>query len=161
MQHITSQHTAQPARIVVAYGSTTGACRGYAQRIGALLPGSTLVSATQLTPATIAGATLLVLCTSTWGQGEMQQHWHAALPLLTPAAMAGKTVALMGCGDSLGWPATFCGGLLQLHQAVAATGATIVGAVPGWPGLAIDTTEGDQRIQQRIAQWAASLPATL
>lgn len=51
---------------------------------------------------------LLVLGSSTWGAGELQDDWYGFLDQLKAQDLSGKKVALFGCGDSGSYPDTFC-----------------------------------------------------
>mgnify|MGYP000379341182 CR=1 FL=1 len=42
---------------------------------------------------------LLVLGSSTWGAGELQDDWYGFLAQLKAQDLSGKKVALFGCGD--------------------------------------------------------------
>ena len=43
--------------------------------------------------------------------------------------LAGKSVAVSGCGDSQGYGDNFCDGIEELHETFAAAGAKMVGYV--------------------------------
>ena len=47
---------------------------------------------------------LLVLGSSTWGAGELQDDWYGFLDQLKAQDLSGKKVALFGCGDSGSYP---------------------------------------------------------
>ena len=50
------------------------------------------------------GYDLLLLGSSTWGCGELQDDWYDFLDALKRKALSGKRVALFGCGDSASYP---------------------------------------------------------
>lgn len=85
--------------IKVIYGSTTGntqrAGGGDRRRTRA----GTAVSAADAVPDDFK-ADLLILGSSTWGCGELQDDWQSALPMLEAADLSGRKVALFGLGDA-------------------------------------------------------------
>ena len=95
---------------IVIYGSSTGSCQSIAETIASKL-GVEAVDVANIDDATIASHENLLLGTSTWGAGEMQDDWYDGVKTLKSAGLAGKTVALFGCGDSESYPDTFCGGI--------------------------------------------------
>ena len=86
-------------KTLVVYGSSTGTCQGIADKIGAKL-GAEVVDVANLTDGQVDEAENLLLGTSTWGAGELQDDWYDGLEKLKALDLNGKTVALFGCGDS-------------------------------------------------------------
>jgi len=161
--------------IAVVYGSTTGmtadAAAAIAQGLGADCLNVAEVSAGQL-----AGYSSLVLGSSTWGAGDLQDDWAAFLPTLSGMDLKGKKVAVFGTGDSLGFADTFCDALAQLRDAAVAAGAEAVGAgeVEGYDGVSSRVCEGGAFIglpldannqpeltDSRIAAWVEKLKGVL
>ena len=108
---------------IVIYGSSTGSCQSIAETIASKL-GVEAVDVTSINDDTIASHDNLILGTSTWGAGEMQDDWYDGVKTLKSAGLAGKTVALFGCGDSESYPDTFCGGLKELKDAAVEAGVS-------------------------------------
>ena len=113
----------------------------------------------------------LLLGSSTWGSGDLQDDWYDFLDALKAQDLAGKKIALFGCGDSDGYPDTFVGALAQIYDALADSGATFVGQVDGdgygstdtdsfrdgkFVGLPLDDADTDSHAS-RIADWVATL----
>lgn len=164
-------------KTVIIYGSTTGTCEGLASKIAAELGANAngaidVVNVAKLDGSVIAGAENLILGTSTWGSGDLQDDWYDAIESLKGANLAGKTVAIFGCGDSLSYPDTFCGGMAELYNAAKAAGATVIGSVPTdgytyldsasiidgrFVGLALDEDNESNKTDDRIAAWVAQL----
>ncbi len=71
----------------------------------------------------------LVLGTSTWGLGDLQDDWEAFLPALVKTDLTGKTIALFGLGDSSSYPDTFVNGMGTIYEALKDKGCTIVGRI--------------------------------
>lgn len=153
----------------IFYGSTTGNTEQLANDIAAQLGisqdnihnvGSTDASA-------VAAYDTLLLGSSTWGAGDLQDDWYDFLDSLKSQDLTGKKVGLFGCGDSGSYPDTFCGALAEIHDALTDTGCTFVGAyaptdydVTDSPvcqggkfvGLAIDESDPD-KTDARVAAW--------
>lgn len=159
-------------KTVIIYGSTTGTCEGLASRIAAKLGVTDVVNVAKLDGSVIDGAENLILGTSTWGSGDLQDDWYDAIESLKGANLAGKTVAIFGCGDSLSYPDTFCGGMAELYNAAKAAGATVIGSVPTdgytyldsasivdgqFVGLALDEDNESGKTDDRIAAWVARI----
>ena len=159
------------SKTVVVYGSTTGTCESIAQTIGDQL-GAEVINVSDLTANQLAEADNIVLGTSTWGAGELQDDWYDGVNVVKSANLSGKRVALFGCGDSASYSDTFCGGMKELYDAAVAAGATVVGAVPTdgytfdnsdavvdgqFVGLALDEVNEDDKTSERISAWLPAL----
>ena len=82
----------------------------------------------------------LILGTSTWGAGEVQDDWYDGIKVIKNSDLSGKTVALFGCGDSESYPDTFVGGMAEIYNAVKKAGANVIGAV-ATDGYTFDESE--------------------
>lgn len=160
------------SKTIVVYGSSTGTCESIAQTLGEKL-GADVIDVARLTAADVQGADNLVLGTSTWGAGEMQDDWYDGVKVLKEAGLSGKKVAVFGCGDSSSYSDTFCGGMKELYDAAKEAGATMVGddvptdgytyddsdsVVDGhFIGLALDDVNEDDKTESRIEAWIPTL----
>ena len=159
------------SKTIVVYGSTTGTCESIAQTLGDQL-GAEVINVSDLTANQLAEADNIVLGTSTWGAGELQDDWYDGVTVVKSANLSGKRVALFGCGDSASYSDTFCGGMKELYDAAVAAGATVVGAVPTdgytfddsdavvdgqFVGLALDDVNEDDKTSERISAWLPAL----
>ncbi len=160
---------------IVIYGSSTGTCQSIAENIAGKLGVETL-DVQQLTADVINNNDNLILGTSTWGAGEMQDDWYDGVKTLKAAGLSGKTVALFGCGDCESYCDTFCGGLKELYDAAVEAGATVVGSVPtegynfddseaavdgNFVGLALDEVNEDDKTESRVSAWVEALKPSL
>ena len=157
----------------IFYGSTTGTTEAVARDIAGQLG----VAAADVhdVAGTSADETdkydLLVLGSSTWGCGELQDDWYGFLDALTAKDLGGKRVALFGCGDSGSYPDTFCDAIGLIREGLAATGCTFVGdyepegygavnsrvcAAGRFVGLAVDESE-PEKTDGRVAAWCRSI----
>ena len=161
--------------IGVFYGSSTGTCEELANQIAEKL-GVTqqdIHSADKLTPELVNGYDCLVLGTSTWGDGELQDDWYDAVKVLKGIDLSGKTVALFGCGDSESYCDTFCDGMGLLYENLKDSKCTFVGnevnadgytfsssiaVVDGcFVGLALDEVNESDKTAERIEAWTAGI----
>ena len=160
------------SKITVIFGSTTGNTEAAAQQIAAAL-GATAVNVNDATADDFA-ADLVVLGTSTWGVGDLQDDWAAQLSKLQGASLAGKKVALFGEGDQMGFGDSFVSGMGTLADEAEKRGATIVGLWPAdgyqhtasaaqrgdkFVGLALDEMNDADKTADRVAAWTAQVKA--
>ena len=100
---------------IVIYGSSTGTCEAIAEKIASKL-GCEAINVQDLTADIVAANQNLILGTSTWGAGELQDDWYDGLKTLQGADLSGKTIALFGCGDCSTYSDTFVGGMGELYN---------------------------------------------
>lgn len=164
-------------KIGIYYGSSTGTCAEIAGQLAKAL-GLTADDAhdvSTLTADDLAACDTLLLGSSTWGDGELQDDWQDALKTLREADLTGKMVGLFGCGDSGSYPDTFCNAIGLLYDEVKDKGCTLIGTgvscddydfsesgavVDGvFVGLPIDDINESGQTAGRIARWAEKLKA--
>lgn len=161
---------------VIVYGTSTGTCEELANKIGGKLGVDNIINVTDLDSSVIADNDNLILGTSTWGAGEMQDDWYDGVKVLKGADLSGKTVALFGCGDSESYPDTFVGGMAEIYNTAKAAGADVIGAVStdgytfddsesvvdsNFVGLALDEVNEDDKTDERIEAWVAQIQPNL
>lgn len=161
--------------IAVVYGSTTGATADAAEKIAGKLHADCL-NVAEVSPSQLNAYSALVLGSSTWGMGDLQDDWDGFLSQLEGMNLNGKKVAVFGCGDSVGFGDTFALALVKLRDAAAGAGATIVGQGPiegydgvssevcedgNFVGLALDVQNQPELADSRIDAWCAALSAVL
>ncbi len=161
--------------IAVIYGSTTGMTAEVAANIASAL-GAECLNVAEVSADNLAVFDALILGSSTWGAGDLQDDWEANIGVLEGASLAGKKVAVFGTGDSLGFADTFCDAMARLRDAAAAAGATIVGVGPveGYDGIAsrvfengkfiglpLDVTNQPELTDSRVAAWTEKLKTEL
>ncbi len=157
-------------KTIVIYGSSTGTCQSLAEKIAGEL-GVEAIDVQSLNADTVKDNTNLILGTSTWGAGEMQDDWYEGIKVLQSSDLAGKTVAIFGCGDCESYGDTFVGGMGELYNGIKDSGATFVGqvATDGYTfdgsdavidgefiGLPLDEVNEDDKTDERISSWIAS-----
>ena len=164
---------------VIIYGSTTGTCRQIATKIADRLglPDAAVYDAADLTPQAVDSGDLLILGSSTWGEGDLQDDWYTALETLKACDLSSKTVALFGCGDAAAYGDTFCDAMGTLYNELKERGCRFIGTgVPtdgygfssstavadgAFVGLAIDDMNQSSLTDGRIARWADAIAAEL
>ncbi len=152
----------------IFYGTTTGNTENAAELIGKLIEGAQVQSIADAAKDNLEKYDLLILGSSTWGWGELQDDWADALETLKSADLAGKAFALFGLGDQEAYADTFVDGLLPIYEAAVAAGARLVGK---WPttgyhhqgstaqdgnfflGLALDEENQSGETEERINRW--------
>ncbi|MDD6954035.1 MAG: flavodoxin FldA [Prevotella sp.] len=164
--------------ICVIYGSSTGTCQGLAEKIGQQLgvQDDGIIDVQNLSADVVNKYDVLILGTSTWGAGEMQDDWYDGVKVLKQAGLQGKAVAVFGCGDSESYSDTFCGGMAELYNAAKDAGATMMGEVATdgynfddseavvdgkFVGLALDEVNEDDKTDSRIEAWVEELKKNL
>lgn len=157
------------ASIGVLYGSTTGATKEVAEKVSQEL-GATLVDVSSADGSAL-NHDVLILGSSTWGLGELQDDWGSFISELEKADLSGKKVAFFGTGDQEGFGDTFVDAIGLLYDAVADKGVTVIGkcSTDGYSGgglairdgqflgLPIDNTNQEDLTDGRVAAWIEKL----
>lgn len=157
-------------KIGLFYGSTIGNTEGVAETI------TEKIGKNNIDIFDIGGTSkedlekynLLILGTSTWNDGDIQDDWEDFLPSLAEIDFSDKTVALFGLGDQFGYADNFIDGVGILYDSVIAKGAKVVG---NWPtegydyeeskaerdgmfvGLPLDEDNESELTEERIEKW--------
>lgn len=160
---------------IVIYGSSTGTCESIAEKIAQKL-GCEILNVQDLSIEVIAVNQNLILGTSTWGAGELQDDWYDGIKTLKAANLQGKTIALFGCGDCSSYSDTFVGGMGELYNAIKDSGAQFIGSVEtnGYTydeseavvdgmfiGLPLDEVNEDDKTEARIDAWIEQISSEL
>ena len=163
-------------KTVIIYGSSTGTCQNIAEIIATKLGVSDILDVAKVTASQISAYDNLILGTSTWGAGEMQDDWYDGIKELKNANLTGKTVALFGCGDSQSYSDTFCDGMGEIYRELQSSGCNIIGSTPTdgytydnstavadgrFVGLAIDDVNESEKTEERVSAWTDMLKADL
>ena len=138
-------------KVHVIYGSTTGMTEAVAAKIANSLGAQ--VFNVNAADAAAFDAELLVLGSSTWGIGDLQDDWAAKLDEVR-GNFAGKKVAVFGLGDSQGFADSFCVAAETIANAAKDAGATLVGEV-----LKLDDTNEADQTDGKIAAWVETIKA--
>jgi len=157
-------------KIGVFYGSSNGTTADVAERIAKKLEldsadvfdvGSTSVDK-------VAPYDVLLLGSSTWGIGDLQDDWETFLPKLKQVDLSGKYVAIFGTGDASSYGDSFCDAIGTIYEALKNSGCMFCGAVSTegytydsstaeisgmFVGLPLDEMNEDNLTDQRLDQW--------
>ena len=156
--------------IKVIYGSTTGNTEKAAELIADKIGGEciNIINAGD----DDLNADLVILGTSTWGIGELQDDWADGMSKLTAENLKDKKIALFGLGDQCGFGDTFIDGVGTLYEKVMECRAEVIGkwstedydfggstAALGnsFAGLALDDDNEPEKTEERISQWVEQL----
>lgn len=160
----------------IFYGSTTGATLEVAEMIAKCLgiKESDIHNVATTAPSAVAPYEVLILGTSTWGDGEMQDNMDDFSRGLEVLDLNGKDIALFGCGDET-MNDTFCNAVGELYSRLKDTGARFIGqefttegyafdhskaVVDGQSvGLLLDNVNHPDTVQSRIEAWCKTVEA--
>lgn len=159
-------------KIGIYFGSTTGNTRFIAESIGARFVASEnevcVKNVAETEPSELTDYDLLLLGSSTWGVGELQDDWDEFLPKMSGLDFSGKKVALFGVGDQSGWADTFVDAVGIIYEEMVRLGAVIVGgcSIAGYDfscsravvdgsfvGMAFDQDNQSDLTMARISAW--------
>lgn len=141
------------------------------------VPSADIHSADKLSADLVNQYEVLILGTSTWGDGELQDDWYDGIKVLKAADLSGKEIALFGCGDSESYCDTFCDGIGIIYEDLKDCGCTFLGnkvsadnynfsssiaVVDGcFVGLALDEVNESHKTPSRIEAWTAEVKRQL
>ncbi len=159
------------AKTGIFYGSTTGnteqAARAIADALG--VDGSDVINVGEASADQLRNYDLLILGSSTWGIGDLQDDWESIIDEVRGEDLSGKKVAVFGTGDSASYSDSFCDAVGILAEAAEAAGAGLVGTgvdTSGYSydeskaerdgtfvGLLLDYDNEEDRSEERISGW--------
>jgi len=159
-------------KIGIFFGSTSGNTGDAAEAIQAQLGAADTFDISRTAVAKMNDYDVLILGSSTWGLGDVQDDWDAVLDELASLDLTGKKVALFGFGDQNMYDGTYCDALGVLYETLCDNTVTFIGR---WPttgydftesravvdgkfvGLALDADNQGDLTDERIAAWVAQL----
>ena len=163
------------AKIGVFYGSTTGVTEEVANKISAKLDNADVYN--------IAGNLekmndydVIIMGTSTWGYGDLQDDWQGVLDDMPSLNLSGKKVAYFGTGDQSSFSDTFIDGIGIIHEKIKDSGITLIGETEtdGYTfdgsrgvedgkflGLAIDEVNQSDLTDERVEKWTEEIKKAL
>ena len=155
----------------IFFGSTTGTTESVANQIAQELGiSSTDIHNVSETPVEATDKyDCLLLGSSTWGCGELQDDWYDFIKSLKNQNLNGKKVGIFGCGDGESYPDTFCDAVGLIYDELSENGCNFIGSFEPkdytitdslickngkFVGLAIDDcNESSQKVSERIHEW--------
>ena len=148
-------------------GNTEDAAKLISEKLGIE---NELKNVADIAPADLNKYTALIIGSSTWNDGELQDDWAGFD--FSALDVAGKTVAIFGMGDSSSYSDAYCNAMRELYDNFKKAGANIVGAVPTdgyefdsskakdgseFVGLALDQMNQDNLTEGRVSAWVEEL----
>lgn len=155
------------SKIGIFYGTTTGVTEEIAHKISKKLEDSEVLDIAG-NEDKLENYDVLLLGTSTWGFGDLQDDWQVILGDLSKLNLKGKKVGFFGTGDCSTFSDTFLDGIGILYEEIIKTGATIIGqiGIEGYEfsesrallngkfvGLGIDEVNEADLTDERIENW--------
>jgi flavodoxin I len=162
-------------KTAIIYGSTTGNTENAANQLSGLLNADVFDVSSNPSDA-LNQYDNLILGTSTWGAGDLQDDWEDFISEIELAKLNGKVVAIFGFGDGCSNPDTFVSGMGALYEAVKDNGCKLVGSVDteGYDfeesaavidgkfiGLALDEENQGDLTEERINNWVSQIKSEL
>ncbi len=162
------------ARIAILFGSTSNNTENIASAISKKLEDHDvdLFNVADIGSEDIKSYANLILGTSTWGLGDLQDDWESFLKDFKTMDFKSKTIALFGLGDSQSYPDTFVDGMGIIYNEISEKGANIIGQVDidqysfdesvacindKFIGLAIDEDNESHLSKGRIESWVQQI----
>lgn len=162
----------------IFYGSTTGTTESVAGMIAGKLGVSSadVHDVSKMTADMVNSYDVLLLGTSTWGDGELQDDWYDGVRLLKELNLNGKLVGLFGCGDSESYADTFCDAMGLIYEELKDTGCEFINGVTAsgytysssvavidgqFVGLAIDEMNESGMTDERVTAWTEYIKTLL
>ena len=114
------------SKIGIFFGSTTGVTEEIANKISNNLEGAEVYNISG-NEDKLNDFDVLILGTSTWGFGDLQDDWQGTLDELANLDLSGKKVAYFGTGDQSTFADTFIDGIGIINDEIEKTGALVIG----------------------------------
>ena len=162
-------------KIGIFYGSSTGTTAEVAEKIAKQLgvDAADVYDVAKVGPSKFGEYDMLVLGSSTYGSGELQDDWYDMLDGAEKLELKGKRIAVFGCGDE-SMTDTFCDAVSIIYERMKPTEATMVGMFNTYPyefdsskavpvqggeavGLLIDEVNHSDVTDTRIEEWCKTL----
>lgn len=168
------------AKIGIFFGSSSGVTRGAAELLQEQLSGAELIDMEEDYDGLdqFDDYDVLIIGSSTWGQGDPQRDWVDPLYELDNDRpdLSGKKVAFFGAGDQKTHGEHFLSALGKMHDLFVGLGATAYGSIPtaGYEyefslaekdgkfcGLGIDDVNQEDLTEERVVSWANQLKSEM
>jgi flavodoxin I len=157
------------AKIGIFYGSSTGNTEFVAEKIHKSLGAEDVVvlNVDIAEKEDVEKCDYLILGTSTWGIGDMQDDWEDFIDVLLSIDLSKKKVAFFGLGDQEVYAESFVDGMGHLYEKLK-NKTTMVGEWPAkdyrfddsiavkndnFVGLALDLDNESELTDGRIEKW--------
>ena len=114
--------------VKIIYGSTTGNTETVANLIASQMNDHKveLINASAASLDQVTGSDLVILGSSTWGYGDIQDDFLTFYDKMDSTTFQGMKVAIFGCGDSESFSDVFCEAVNLIEEKVISLGANVV-----------------------------------
>ncbi len=157
----------------IFYGSTTGTTEEIAKQLAKILgiQNTDVHNVAETTPSVVADYRTLILGSSTWGSGDLQDNWYDFIAGLEAMDLKDKRIAIFGCGDET-MSDTFCDAVGKIYDRLQPTEAEFIGSfnTDGYHydhsdairdgkavGLILDEVNHPELTATRLRQWTSEL----
>jgi flavodoxin I len=157
----------------IFYASSTGNTSNIAKDIAKILGDIKTYDIASNGVEKIAEFDKVIIGSSTWGDGELQDDWDELWDNFCQIDFSGKTVALFGLGDQEGYSYNYLDAMGLIYEKVVENGAKVIGQ---WDitneyyhdeslaikdgifiGLALDEDNQDELTQERVITWCEQI----
>ena len=169
-------------RVKLIYGSDTSNTENVIDNIllGIFEPTFDIkvIPVNNITPEDWTSHDTYILSIPTWYDGELQSDWEEYFDEFKTIDFTGKTVAIFGLGDQIGYDEWFCDGVGILAKVVEENGGKVIGFTKKddsyefesskalknedtfW-GLCLDEDNQDDLTEERLENWFNKLKLEL
>lgn len=157
----------------IFYASSTGNTSGVAKDIAKILGSVETFDIASSGVEKIKEYDKIILGSSTWGEGDLQDDWEELWDDFSEIDFSGKIVALFGLGDQDGYPDNYVDAMGLIYEKVIENGAKVVGlwdvtdeyfhdeshAIKdgSFVGLALDDDNQNELTQERVTAWCEQI----
>ncbi len=157
----------------IFYASSTGNTSGVAKDIAKILGSVETFDIASTGVEKIKEYDKIILGSSTWGEGDLQEDWEELWDDFSEIDFSGKIVALFGLGDQDGYPDNYVDAMGLIYEKVIENGAKVVGlwdvtdeyfhdeshAIKdgSFVGLALDDDNQNELTQERVTAWCEQI----
>ena len=113
--------------VKIIYGTDTGNTEVVTEDLVKLLDSPKVETVDEINENTWKDSVLYILGIPTWYDGDLQSDWEDYFDDFQEVDFTGKTVAVFGLGDQIGYDEWFCDGVGILAEVVEKNGGTVIG----------------------------------
>ena len=127
-------------KIKMIYGSDTGNTELVAEDLIKLIDNVEVTTVDELTEDDWTNNDKFILGIPTWYDGELQSDWEDYFEEFKTLDFTGKTIAIFGLGDQLGYQEWFCDGIGILGEVILKNGGKLIGYTKNDDSYDLDVT---------------------
>ncbi len=161
---------------LILYGSTTGNTEKVAGLISSNIENSEVVRVEEFDFSSIGNYDNIIIGSSTWGIGDLQDDWEGAMSDMKNADLSGKKITFFGLGDAESYPDSFVDAIGLIYNDIEGSGATFIGKTPvsdiefdasvavvddSFVGLVIDEDNESNKTEDKVKAWCDQIKPEL